>query len=174
MDTDPILPAHLETTVRSIAELHARHDRATTVVHRAFAAITGFVGRPLFLLLLTVAMTLWIVGNLAVSAMGRQAWDAAPFPAMGTAVSALALYATILILNVQRHDDRLANHRELLTLELAILSEQKSAKIIELIEKLRQDNPDIVDHDDKVATAMAAPADTAAILNAMHGPVQAT
>lgn len=125
---------------------------------------------PLFLAVLTLAILLWTIGNLAAAAMGRHPWDPPPFAALGTIVSILALYTAVLILNVQRHEDRLANHRELLTLELAILGEQKSAKIIELIEKLRQDSPHLVNHDDQVATAMAALADTAAILNAMHGP----
>ena len=51
----------------------------------------------------------------------------------------LALYVTVLILTTQRRDDQLASYREQLTLELAILGEQKSAKIISLLEELRRD-----------------------------------
>ena len=38
-----------------------------------------------------------------------------------------------MILITQRHDDEMATRREQITLELAILSEQKSAKIIALL-----------------------------------------
>jgi uncharacterized membrane protein len=61
----------------------------------------------------------------------------------------------------------LASCREQLTLDLAILGEQKSAKIIELLEELRRDDPTIrnrVDHD---AAAMSAPADPQAVLDAI-------
>ena len=168
MTPDEIMPAHLETTVRSIAELHARHAKRTTVVQRSFAATTAFVGRPLFLGLLTAAAVLWIGGNLLAAALGGHPWDVPPFSWLSNAATLLALYTTVLILTTQRHDDRLANHREQLTLELAILSEQKSAKIIELLEKIRHDSPNLSDHVDAEAAAMAAPSDTLAVLNALH------
>jgi uncharacterized membrane protein len=41
--------------------------------------------------------------------------------------------------------------------ELAILSEQKAAKIISLLEELRQDHPEIRNRVDSEATAMSAP-----------------
>jgi len=45
------------------------------------------------------------------------------------------------------------------TLELAILSEQKTAKVIQLLEESRRDNPLIRDRVDQEAEAMAQPAD---------------
>jgi uncharacterized membrane protein len=61
----------------------------------------------------------------------------------------------------------LASHHEQLTLELAILSEQKSAKIIALLEELRQDHPEIRNRVDKEAAAMSAPADPHSVLEAI-------
>ena len=165
---DEAMPAHIETTVRSIAELHARHDKRTTVVQHLIAATTAFVGRPLFLGLLTAAVLLWAGGNLLVAALGGHPWDAPPFSWMTNTATLLALYTTVLILATQRHDDQLANHREQLTLELAILSEQKSAKIIELLEKIRRDSPHLANHVDEEAAAMATPSDTMAVLTALH------
>jgi uncharacterized membrane protein len=66
---------------------------------------------------------------------------------------------TVLILSTQRRDDELASYREQLTLELAILGEQKSAKVIELLEELRRDDPTIRNRIDHDAAAMSAPAD---------------
>ena len=168
MSPDPSLPSHIETTVRSISELHARHAQHTSVIQRVLSAMTRFIGSPGFLGGLTFAAVLWVAGNLIAAAMGRKPWDEPPFAWLAEAATLLALYTTVLILVTQRHEDRLAGHREQLTLELAILSEQKSAKIIELLEKLRRDSPQLTNHDDAEATAMAAPSDTVAILNAMH------
>ena len=45
-----------------------------------------------------------------------------------------------LILATQRRENQLAQLREQLNLELAILSEQKTAKVIQLLEESRRDN----------------------------------
>jgi uncharacterized membrane protein len=71
---------------------------------------------------------------------------------------------TVLILATQRRENELASHHEHLTLELAILSEQKSAKIIALLEELRQDHPDIHDRIDREAAALSEPTDAQSVL----------
>jgi hypothetical protein len=57
--------------------------------------------------------------------------------------------------------------REQLTLELAILSEQKTAKVIQLLEESRRDNPLIRNRVDQEAEAMAQPADPRSVLDAI-------
>jgi hypothetical protein len=53
----------------------------------------------------------------------------------------------------------MATRREQMTLELAILSEQKSAKIIALLEEFRRNDPNQGNDRDEVAEALAKPAD---------------
>ena len=85
-----------------------------------------------------------------------------------TAIAQLAaLYITVLILITQRHENELTNHRQQLTLELAMLSEQKNAKIVELIEEMRRDNPMIEDRIDPHADALSVPADPQQVLEAI-------
>ena len=72
-----------------------------------------------------------------------------------------------MILATQRREDQLAGHREQLTLELAILGEQKSAKIIQLLEEMRRDDPSLANRVDHEAAAMATPADPQAVLDAI-------
>ncbi len=74
---------------------------------------------------------------------------------------------TLFILTTQRRDDQLASYREQLTLELAILSEQKSAKIIALLEEMRRDDPTLKNRIDHEATAMSVAADPQAVLDAI-------
>jgi uncharacterized membrane protein len=62
--------------------------------------------------------------------VGHAAFDPYPFPLLSTAVSTVGLYLAAMILITQRHDDEMATRREQITLELAILIEQKSAKIM--------------------------------------------
>ena len=54
---------------------------------------------------------------------------------------------------------RLATRGEQSILELAILSEQKSAKIIALLEEFRRNDPNQGNDRDEVAEALAKPAD---------------
>ena len=53
----------------------------------------------------------------------------------------------------------MATRREQMTLELAILSEQKSAKIIALLEEFRRNDPNQGNDRDEVAEALAKAAD---------------
>src|SRR5690349_20407487 len=163
----PILPAHIESTVRSIAELHTQHDQRTTMLQRTVDRTTAWVGRPAFIGVLTAVVLGWVLGNLVISWMGHEPWDPPPFAWLASLLSLMALYMTVLILATQRHDDELASHREQLTLELAILSEQKSAKIIELLEELRRDSPHLANRNDAEAGAMSKPADPQAVLEAV-------
>jgi uncharacterized membrane protein len=57
--------------------------------------------------------------------------------------------------------------RELLNLELTILSEQKIAKVVALLEELRQDSPHLHNRVDELAEAMARPADPQSVIEAM-------
>jgi len=163
----PILPAHIEDTVQSIARLHAEHYQQATHLQRIVDRMTALLGRPNFVGVLTVIVLVWVLANLGAAWLGWEPLDPPPFAWLSGAVSLMALYMTALILATQRHEDQLAGHREQLTLELAILGEQKSAKIIELLEELRRDDPSLSNRVDHEATAMSTPADPQAVLNAI-------
>jgi uncharacterized membrane protein len=55
----------------------------------------------------------------------------------------------------------------MLILELAILSEQKIAKVIQLLEESRRDDPNIRDRRDPEAETMGQAADTRSVLDAI-------
>ncbi|MHB8287322.1 MAG: DUF1003 domain-containing protein, partial [Caulobacteraceae bacterium] len=113
----PILPAHIEETVRSIAQLHADHHQQATPLQRAVDRVTALVGQPRFIGALTVVILLWTGANLAAPLVGLHAPDPAPFNGLATMTSVVALYATAMILNTQRRENALAQLREQLTLE---------------------------------------------------------
>ena len=105
--------------------------------------------------------------NLLAGPLGYRAPDPPPFSWLG-AVSLASLYIVVLILATQRREDQLTQRREQLTLELAILSEQKTAKIIQLLEESRRDNPQVQDRNDPEAEARAQPADPGSVLVAIR------
>jgi uncharacterized membrane protein len=66
----------------------------------------------------------------------------------------------------QRRKDELSELREELTLQLAIVTDQKGAKIVSLIEEMRRDSPQLMNRADVQAEAMSAPTDPEAMAEA--------
>ncbi len=166
-DATPILPAHVESTVADIARLHAEHHARATPMHRFVEQLTARTGTPGFVVGILVVAALWIAVNLAIQASGGKSLDPPPFAWAQGVIALAALLMTAMILTTQRYDDELAAHREQLTLELSILGEQKSAKIIQLIDELRRDSPHLIDRVDHEAAALSTPADPQSVLDAI-------
>lgn len=166
-DRTPILPAHIEETVAAIAQVHADHYRRSGPIQRIVGAMTVGLARPSVLMLLTGSIVCWLAVNMILAVHGQTAPDPPPFAYLSTGASIMALLLSSMILITQRHDDELASHRDQLTLELAILNEKKSAKIIELLEAERMNDPTRRHHRDLEAEALAMPADPQAVLEAI-------
>jgi uncharacterized membrane protein len=169
-DAPPILPAHIEQTVQALSRLQAQHDEQATALDRTMARITAAIGRPAFLAWLGLAVVAWALGNLAAARLGYQVLDPPPFAWLQGVISLSALCVTVIILTTQRRADRLSSLRSQLTLELAILGEQKTAKVIDLLEEHRRDNPLMADRHDPEASDMAKPADPEAVMEAIAAP----
>jgi uncharacterized membrane protein len=90
-DETPILPAHIEDTIRAIAKLHVDHHLEAGGLQRLVDRLTAWIARPAFIALLTVAVAAWVGGNLLVSLLGAIAWDPPPFNWLQGGVTLLAL-----------------------------------------------------------------------------------
>lgn len=149
------------------ARLRAMHQHEASVLQQAVDRITAIIGWPGFVALLTLAILVWICANLAAAAAGLSPLDPPPFGGLEAASAIGALLVATLILTTQRREDKLADHRAQLILELSIANDQKTAKIIELLEESRRDNPNITNRIDDQAAAMSTPSDTDAVLEAI-------
>ena len=167
-DQERRLPSHIEEAVGAIAKLHAEHVEAATPLQRTIGSLTRVVAQPRTVGWLTVFVAAWIGLNLLAPQFGVAGIDPPPFTWLGLALSLVALYLMVLILTAQRRDDELAELREQLTLELALLSEQKTAKMIELLEEFRRDTPLVENRKDDQADAMAQPADPQSVVEALR------
>lgn len=165
-NTSSSVPGHVQQGIDTIADVHARHLAQVPRARQLVEYLVSWVARPSFIVALTVVIAVWISVNLALANTGR-AFDPPPFPILQDIGTALALYITILILITAQREKEIGEHREQLTLQLAILSEQKSAKTIQLIEEARRDNPMIDNRDDAEATELSKPTDPAAVLDAI-------
>lgn len=145
------LPPHVEQTVRAIEQLHTDHHNQATLVDHLLDRAKARLSHPAFIAAVTLFVALWIGANIWLRGA---AWDPPPFPYLEQMLALVAVYMTALILATQRRADRLASHREQLTLQLAFVNEQKTGKIIALIEELRRDSPQVKNRKDLEAEEM--------------------
>jgi uncharacterized membrane protein len=162
----PNIPDHVDEAVRSVMQLHSDHHGRAAFPQRAVNRVTAFMARPLFLALVWLGVIGWVGANLAAMRLGIRAIDAPAFPWLQGAANLSSLFVVMLVLVAQKHEDELNAHRDTLTLELAILSERKIAKVIQLLEELRRDSPHVEDRVDPQAEQMAEPADAESVFAA--------
>jgi uncharacterized membrane protein len=159
------LLAGSDETVETMAQKYADHYRRAHPIQKIVTNVAAIVGHPASVGVLTLLIFGWIGVNFYLEATGRQPFDPPPFYYLSAFASVCALYLTAMILSAQRHDDELSMRREQLSMHLAILSERKSAKIIQLLEGLRLNSPEQSDAEDHEAASMSRPVDPEALLD---------
>jgi uncharacterized membrane protein len=168
VETVAARPTHVEEAIQAMAAMHEAHHKQASRLDRLIDRITATVAKPSFLIYVAAAIFLWIVANSVLRAVGAKATDAWPFTFLSLSVSCTALFISVLILASQRRADRLANLREQMTLEMVLLTTQKTSKLIDLMEELRRDSPDVRDRIDREAIEMADMPDHETVLNAIQ------
>jgi uncharacterized membrane protein len=155
---------HVIESLETLAQSHLAHHRSASRLQRGLDRVTALVGTPPALIALVVALVLWIGGTALSTHSG---FLDPSFVCLGLVASCASLLVSVLILITQRHEDQLAERRGQLTLELAILADKKTAKLIALLEELRRDQPDVSDRHDPQSQEMAIPTDVQTVLEAI-------
>jgi uncharacterized membrane protein len=155
-------------TVETIVRMHARaqHDVGPHV--RRIVRMSAAIGRPLFLLTVVALVVAWIGLNVAAPRVGVRAMDAPPFSWLQGALSLAALLMTTIVLISQNRQERHIEQRARLDLQINLLAEQKITKVIELLQELRRDMPNVRERVDRVADEMKEPVDPDALLSALE------
>jgi len=159
-DERPAADSHDE-----LIQMSAEFEGSTTSLQRLAAWIRCYLGAPVTAILVTGLIIVWVVANIA---LGRHAYDPRPFDALNTVCTVAALIATLLILAGQRREDEAAKRIARLTLHLAAESEQKIAKLIQLLEEQRRDNPTMPNRHDPEAEQMGASASPRQVLERLN------
>jgi uncharacterized membrane protein len=167
-EQSPALPAHVGESLQAIADMQAAHHEEASPLAHLVDRITAWVARPGFLIYAGVAAISWVGTNTLLKHAGLAAPDAPPFPLLALLVSCLALFIAVFILATQRRADRLANLRQQMTLEMALLTTQKASKLVELMEEFRRDSPNVKDRVDVEAMEMAGAPDHGTVLQAIQ------
>jgi uncharacterized membrane protein len=158
------MPEHVEASVETIVDIQRRSDRSVSPYQRWIESATATLGRPATTFAILALVAVWVSLNLA---LGRHAPDPPPFSELQTVASLSALLMTTIILTTENRQSRHADRRAQLALQMTTLTEAKVAKLIELVESLRVDSPQVRNRHDPEAQEMTEATDPKQVLEAM-------
>lgn len=159
------LPDPITKNIEAISLLHTQEVRDIPAYQRILEAIATFFGRATFMYILLLVLSLWIFGSFFDRFLP---FNLPSFSWSNHGLDAAALVISTGVLVRQTRQENFAEQRAQLMLQLNLLSEQKIAKIISLLEELRTDLPDVINRHDSEAQLMQEPADPIAVLEALQ------
>ncbi|MEH2247803.1 DUF1003 domain-containing protein [Nostoc sp.] len=162
------LPESISQNIETIIALHRRSEKNVPQHQRIVETVTVFFGRPVFLYSILLAIILWVTPNVLPRRLGVPKFEEFPFPWLQFSLTTGSLLVTTGVLIKQERQEKLAEQRAQLSLQLNLLSEQKIAKLISLLEELRQDLPNVKNRSDPEAEIMKSPTDAHAIVDLLE------
>ncbi|WOD39482.1 DUF1003 domain-containing protein [Nodosilinea sp. E11] len=160
------LPDPIAENIEAIIAIHRQEAKAATAAERILETVASWFSRPTFLYLLLIGLGLWLGGD-GLNETGWLPFTLPTFSWREQGLDAAALLISTGVLIRQNRQEGFAEQRTQLMLQLNLLSEKKIAKIIALLEELRQDLPDIEQRYDHEAAIMQISTDPLAVLEAL-------
>jgi uncharacterized membrane protein len=161
-------PAQLHQNIGSVLEVQKRESEQRSASHRFIDRMSRIIGRPLYLFALFAVAVGWITVNLLAPRWGLRAFDPLPFPLLDGVLSLAALVSTTVILIAQNRQTRIEQQHTHIALQVNLMTEQKVAKLINLMEELRRDLPMVKDRYDPQAASFAKETDALQVLTAIE------
>lgn len=162
------VPAHISQNIDSILAFYRREEQKISGSQRLLERVGGFMGRPSYLAAVLSFVALWLLANALAGLLGFDVADPPPFFWLQGVVSLGALLTTTVVLITQNREAKLEEQRLELELQVNLLTEQKTTKIIRLLEELRRDLPMVEDRHDSEAAALQKPTDVEGVLAALE------
>lgn len=162
------LPSSVGENIGTIAEFYARHEEHVSATQRVVEKVALFLGSPSYVAANILFIVFWIVGNLMAPDMGWEQVDEPPFFWLQGFVSLNAFIISTTVLIRQNRMSTLADHHAHLDLQVNLLTEEKTSKIIAMLEALRRDLPGVRKEEDAEAQELAKPADPEQVLDAIE------
>ncbi len=157
----------ISQNIAAVLDFYKREDRKISGLQRRLEQLSLALGQPMFMGGTLIFVLLWVVVNLLLPALGWVAFDPAPFFWLQGLVGLGALLTATVVLGKQNRFAKLAEQRAHLDLKVTLLTEQKAAKLIDLIEELRRDLPNVRDRNDTNAQELQHPMTPVLVLAAL-------
>jgi uncharacterized membrane protein len=121
--------------IREICEMEWSALRTRSIAQRWGDSIVRNASQLWFLVIHVLWFTAWIVVN-AIPLGGIQPFDPFPFPFLTLVVSLEAIFLALFILNSQSRESHQAEQRAHLDLQINLLAELESTKILRMLHAL--------------------------------------
>ncbi len=144
----------ISQNIEAVLNFYSREDQKISRSQRILERISLVIGKPAYLGFILLFVLLWMIGNTLLHRVGRTAFDPPPFFGLQGLIGLGALLTATVVLAKQNRFSRLAEQRAHLDLKVTLLTEQKAAKLIDLLEELRRDLPNVKDRPDPEAAAL--------------------
>ncbi|WP_035984650.1 DUF1003 domain-containing protein [Leptolyngbya sp. KIOST-1] len=160
------LPDPIAENIEAIIAIHRQESKDVAPPERLLEVVASWFSRPGFLYLLLGGLGLWLAGDW-LNHTGLLPIALPTFSWADQGLDAAALLISTGVLIRQNRQENFAEQRTQLMLQLNLLSEKKIAKIIALLEELREDLPDMEQRYDPEAAIMQQSADPLTVLEAL-------
>jgi len=144
----------ISQNIEAVLEFYTREEQKISRSQRILERISNFIGQPVFLGFILLFVALWMLTNTVLRQFGMAEFDPAPFIWLQGIVGLGALLTATVVLIKQNRLAKLAEQRAHLDLKVTLLTEQKAAKLIDLMEELRRDLPNVKNRHDPEAAAL--------------------
>jgi len=163
----------INENIEAVLDFYAREDEKLSRAQRTLERISCYISEPAFLLFILLLIVAWIGSNILMLHYSITPFDPAPFHYLQGIIGLAALLTTTIILSKQDRLSRLEEQRAHLDLKVNLLTEQKTAKMIFLLEELRFDLPNVRNRSDLEATEFKRAMNSEQVLAALDERVEA-
>jgi uncharacterized membrane protein len=144
----------ISQNIHAVLDFYTRENEKISYWQRLAERVSLVIGQPVFLGLILLLVVLWTLGDISMWLLGLTEFDPPPFFWLQGIVGLAALLTTTVVLIRQNRLTQLEEQRAHLDLKVTLLTEQKAAKVIDLLEELRRDLPNVKNRDDPEAVAL--------------------
>ncbi|MCI0458156.1 MAG: DUF1003 domain-containing protein [Gemmataceae bacterium] len=125
----------VQNNIHSITQLEQEFADQRTPLDRVSDAITSFAGSLRFILAHAGIFLLWVVVNTPW-VLGRYSFDPYPYVFLNLVLAAEAVFLGTFVLMSQNRQNRQAERRASLDLQIGLLAEQETTKTLQMLSRI--------------------------------------
>ncbi|MEA2553702.1 MAG: hypothetical protein QOJ65_1878 [Fimbriimonadaceae bacterium] len=129
-----LLQRNVETVAKLELGIESQRTRADVIAD----AIASFCGTIVFVYVHCILIVGWILWNLPWFTPRSMRFDPPPFPLLGTIVSIEAIFLATFILISQNRQQRVADRRNMLDLQINMLAEQENSQMLGMLQQIME------------------------------------
>ncbi|MEM8807755.1 MAG: DUF1003 domain-containing protein [Cyanobacteria bacterium P01_G01_bin.38] len=167
------LPEQVIQNIETVIGMQAKQAQTVPIHVRFLRKIAAAFGTATFLYALLLFFAVWISWSY-LSGEPTLPFNLPKYDLQSQMLDTAALLIATGVLVNQSHQEKLAEQRSHLMLQINLLTEQKTAKLIGLLEEMRADSPDLKDREDWEAEVMQQATDPQVVLNILQENLEST